>query len=499
MDLFIRDRRSRTPLSDPSYPCVVLERDDWNDYAYYTQFGVQLRLSPDETVDLHGVKVMQAGQLEGFANRPFNAVSSEHRVPKEMLGAICSLASSEKYYDSLAALDIDIARSVLSSLRDAAYLPDVRNAFQYEQCFKVSLLRETSARQLLDSAGARFGTARQMTSRFAARIRLDGASSPHEFDFDFEPRGSVPRRVHSIVGLNGVGKTQVMAKLAMLLSRFSKKAIKDKRSTLQSEDVLDPSPSIYTVVAVSFSAFDEFERPTLKQGEKFKYSYCGLQTQSGRLKSKEDLLNDIQTMVSAEMAPEKRALLKNVLGNLVRVADIDEFVDHPKLHAVLYERLSAGQRLALNCICHILARIEPRTLILFDEPELHLHPQLLTGLLSSLAEILVSQDSFAIIATHSPLVIQQLPKECVHVIRRDRMTPMVLRPTFQTFGESISEITRFVFASTEADRDYRSVLDRMFAEEKGDIDKVRQLFGGQLSLNADIYLESLLGSSELGQ
>lgn len=499
MDIFIIDRRSRRPLSEPSYPCVVLERDNWNDYSYYTQFGAQLRLSSDETVNLHGIKVMRAGQSEGFQNRPFNDVSSGHMVPKEMLGTICSLSSSEKYYENLASIDKDLARSVLNTLRDAAYLPDVRAEFQSDQCFKVSLLRESSARQLLDSAGARFGTVRQMTSRFSARIQLTGASAPHEFEFDFEPHGGVPRRIHSIVGLNGVGKTQVMARLAMLLSRFSKQATKEKRSTLQSDDVVDPVPSIYTVVAVSFSAFDEFERPTQKQGDEFKYSYCGLQSHGGRLKSKEDLLDDIQTMVSAEMPPEKRALLKSVLRNLVRVDDLDAFVDQPNLHAMLYERLSAGQRLALNCICHILAKIGPRTLILFDEPELHLHPQLLTGLLSSLAEILASQDSFAIVATHSPLVIQQLPKECVHVIRRDRMTPMVLRPTFQTFGESISEITRFVFASTEADRDYRSVLDRMFAEVGGEIDEVRQLFGGQLSLNADIYLESLRGRSEIGQ
>ncbi|WP_163008269.1 AAA family ATPase, partial [Pseudomonas viridiflava] len=160
---------------------------------------------------------------------------------------------------------------------------------------------------------------------------------------------------------------------------------------------------------------------------------------------------------------EKRELLKKVLGNLVRVDDLETFIDEPENNESMYERLSAGQRLALNCVFHILSKIDRRTLISFDEPELHLHPQLLTGLLNTLSEILESQVSFAIIATHSPLVVQQLPMECVHVLRRDRMTPMVLKPTFQTFGESLSELTKFVFSSTEADRDYRSILDRMYA------------------------------------
>lgn len=434
---------------------------------------------------------MKAGQAEGFEARPFNDVPNAHRIPADLLTTVCSLSSMPEYYDRLAGIEPNIARDVLQTLRDAAYLRPVREQFQVEQCFKVSLLRDSAARELLDSAGARFGAAGQVVSQFSVSILLEHAAAPHTFQFDFDPRNSVSRRTHAIVGLNGVGKTQVMARLAMLLSRFSRGAMQENRSTLQSADVLDPVPSIYVVVAVSFSAFDEFERPTQRQGEQFKYSYCGLQSLRGRLKSKEDLLAEIKMMISAEMTQEKRALLKRVLRNLVRVDDLDAFVDEPEAHAALYERLSAGQRLALNCICHILAKIGPRTLILFDEPELHLHPQLLTGMISALAEILSDQDSFAIVATHSPLVVQQLPKECVHVIRRDRMLPMVLRPTFQTFGESISEITRFVFASTEADRDYRNTLDSLFTAAEGDIEVVRDWFDGQLSLNADIYLQSL--------
>lgn len=329
-----------------------------------------------------------------------------------------------------------------------------------------------------------------MVNAFTAKVLLEGASAPHEFYFDFYSDLGAPRRMQSIVGLNGVGKTQVMARLAMLMSRFSKQAIKENRSTLQSNDVISPVPSIYGVVAVSFSAFDEFERPTQLQGEKFKYSYCGLQHHRGRLKSKDDLLEEIKTTL-AGLTSEKRETLKKVLGNLVRVDDLDAFIDEPEKNKNLYERLSAGQRLALNCIFHILSKIDGRTLILFDEPELHLHPQLLTGLLNALSGILETHDSFAIIATHSPLVIQQLPMECVHVLRRDRMTPMVLKPTFQTFGESLSELTKFVFSSTEADRDYRAVLDRMYREMDQDVEAVRAIFSGQLSLSADIYLESL--------
>ncbi|MCM2458948.1 AAA family ATPase [Pseudomonas sp. CG7] len=490
MDIYICSRFFVGAPSDVPYPHLLLARDSWNDYSYYTLFDAELRVSEDYKVHLDELKIMKDGQPEGIENRPFQDLSPGALISKIHLDSICSLSSKKKYYDTLATLSMELAHDVLKTLNDASFLLDIKLRFQEQPCFQISLLRDFTARELLDEAGIVFGAEQQLISAFTAKILLEGASAPHEFYFDFYSKLGAPRRIQSIVGLNGVGKTQVMARLAMLMSRFSKQAIKEKRSALQGDDILNPVPSIYGVVAVSFSAFDEFERPTQLQGEKFKYSYCGLQSTRGRLKNKEDLLEEIKATL-ASLSIEKRELLKKVLGNLVRVDDLETFIDEPENNESMYERLSAGQRLALNCVFHILSKIDRRTLILFDEPELHLHPQLLTGLLNTLSEILESQDSFAIIATHSPLVIQQLPMECVHVLRRDRMTPMVLKPTFQTFGESLSELTKFVFSSTEADRDYRSILDRMYAEANHDIEAVRAIFSNQLSLSADIYLESL--------
>lgn len=498
MKVAVRNRFSTFHPDSDDYPIIVLERDNWNDYSYYTTFGVELRTSDTESIDLKTVRLMVDSQQEGISQYPFNDLPSGAIVANERLEGICSLSPVDGYYDTLGAVDLQLASEVLSTLRDAAFMPAVRDHFQSQPCFKISLLRDSSARELLDTAGARFGTDRALINKFHVEILLDGASAPHNFDFDFSDKDGIPYRLNAVVGLNGVGKTQVMARLAMLLSRFSREAVDSNRSTLQANDVLDPVPSIYRVAAVSFSAFDEFERPTDAEGDTFSYSYCGLQKEDGRLKNKHDLLTEIREMISNDMTATQRDLLKSALHSLVRVEDIDSFVDNPEVHRSLYERLSAGQRLALNCICHIVAKCASRTLILFDEPELHLHPQLLTGLMTALSGVLNQLDSFAVVATHSPLVIQQLPKECVYVIRRDRMKPIVLKPTFQTFGESLSEITRFVFSSTENERDYREVLEAIFRKRNGDIDETRSAFGGLLSLNAEIYLESLLRDRDEG-
>ena len=133
---------------------------------------------------------------------------------------ICSLGGSSEYYDRLSALKQDgLALEILTTLQDAALLPEIRHSFEAEPCFQISLLRDSTARELLDKAGTRFGlSTMNRISHFGASLLLDGASAPHVFSFDFNPISNLPRRVHALVGLNGVGKTQVMAKLAMVLS-----------------------------------------------------------------------------------------------------------------------------------------------------------------------------------------------------------------------------------------------------------------------------------------
>lgn len=70
MDVFIRDRRASVTLPDGAYPCIVLERDNWNDYSYFTLFKAQLRLAPGAG----------AGSVESLGDLPPDLVRHRHRV-----------------------------------------------------------------------------------------------------------------------------------------------------------------------------------------------------------------------------------------------------------------------------------------------------------------------------------------------------------------------------------------------------------------------------------
>ena len=80
-----------------------------------------------------------------------------------------------------------------------------------------------------------------------------------------------------------------------------------------------------------------------------------------------------------------------------------------------------------------------QTLVLIDEPETHLHPPLLSAYMRGLSEILIAENGVAILATHSPVVLQEVPKSCVTIIRKYGQAVKIEKPRIETFGENIRD------------------------------------------------------------
>lgn len=110
--------------------------------------------------------------------------------------------------------------------------------------------------------------------------------------------------------------------------------------------------------------------------------------------------------------------------------------------------LSSGQETFINLIINILALIKPNSLILIDEPENTLHPNIEIDFISILQDILSDEDfdSFSIIATHSPTIVREIPENFVRVIKFDGSgQPLIDSPSIKTFGADIGTITNYVF------------------------------------------------------
>ncbi len=471
---------------EEQYPCVTLQPDTWNDYGFETLYKATLRRTPiqESWVALGGVKLGRYGYS-----------TSEPSLRKSLSGAVeglgddwFSLGQGRSYYTDLKELEPALRRAYAEAMRDIPLLQLSVEVLQDEDVYRVSLLRSSLALEALDHAREIFGAPIALEQDFEFRTRI-GSAGDHIVRFKFTPHNGLPHRVNVLVGANGVGKTQLMARLAVALGRFEEKKVADRREqkgeSFEAAGTLTPRPSFYGVVAVSFSAFDNFAIPRIGDTAALRYSYCGIRRVNGGFFTEKQLADRIPKLLKA-MPIERLALFQEALKLLVPALE----GELPSGRA-FYDRLSAGQRIALNIVAELVLHLEPRSLVLLDEPETHLHPQLVATLLSVINIILDGLDCFAIIATHSPIVVQQVLASRVHVVQRiDPAPPIIRNPPSETFGENLSEIVRLVFDSVESDRDYHAVLDTLLIDHNGNADEVRALFDQGLGLNASIYLDS---------
>ena len=197
--------------------------------------------------------------------------------------------------------------------------------------------------------------------------------------------------------------------------------------------------------AISFNAFDKFELPKPQPGAILSYTYCGIRTIDGNLCTENDLIQSIQESVDRMDSEQRKTLsvaIKNVLG-------VDLGYDMNDANANYYNRLSAGQRIALNILTHLMSNLHEKTLVLIDEPETHLHPSLMTSLISEISRLLRIFKSYAVIATHSPIIAQQVSSSSIRVMARVGDSVEVTIPDIECFQvRTYSEISNVLFESS---------------------------------------------------
>ena len=66
------------------------------------------------------------------------------------------------------------------------------------------------------------------------------------------------------------------------------------------------------------------------------------------------------------------------------------------------------------------------------------------------------------IATHSPVVLQEVMSENVRVIRRDGDVLSIRKPLLETYGENLSSIVSDVFNLTSDNTRYYDVFDSLY-------------------------------------
>jgi len=269
------------------------------------------------------------------------------------------------------------------------------------------------------------------------------------------------------------------------------------------------------VIFVSFSPFDPFVLVSEKIGEPSSLTptseYIGLHTRfpNIRIKTLHELAKDFAESIQKCLETDaNRDLWFSALETLstdlifksetiVALADrsSDRDLETLELFAIdLFHRLSSGHMLVLLVITQLVALVEERTLVLIDEPETHLHPPFLSSYLRAISNLLIYRNGAAIIATHSPVVLQEVPKECVTLIRRVGEIVNFDKPEFETYGENVGTLTREIFGLEVTESGfYKNIRDAV--KKTPDYNRVvAQRFHNELGSEAKALIRVLIAN-----
>lgn len=162
--------------------------------------------------------------------------------------------------------------------------------------------------------------------------------------------------------------------------------------------------------------------------------------------------------------------------------------------SVIQEILSSGQNIILYIITEIVANIRLDTLLLFDEPETHLHPNAISQLVNTIYDLVNEFQSYCIIATHSPLIIQEMLSKNVYILERFGELLAIRKLNIETFGANLTTLTDEVFGNREVPKQYKLILEDL-VNQNYTFEKILSLLESDevpLSLNARMYIKSLL-------
>jgi len=493
---------------------IVDHWDDW--FSYQTMYTLWLFDEAGARHTIGSVKIGQRGLLPSGANVP---PGPGVRTPDlsttfdALDDRFFSLGQDENYYETLNGLSEALRQRVLAGLRDIAYDLAIFETVRTEDVTLRSLLRavsETNVRGRLHRLS--MGDATLTEFKFNYVFPAPGGDlEPPTIRFEVTPASEPPTNVHVLIGRNGVGKTRCMRGIAEAL--LGRGAAGDE--TPVGRIVIDPRDAwtFSGLVMISFSAFDDFDlRP--QPADLIRSRHVGLVQwitgDDGReqtlMKTPADLAVDFRNSFAScrqglRSIRWRSAVESLSVDDLFAEANVTSLLDvsddtWDEAATALYKRLSSGHAIILLTITRLVELVDERTLVLLDEPESHLHPPLLAAFVRALSDLLVSRNGVAVIATHSPVVLQEVPRSCAWKLRRSGRVAVAERPTVETFGENVGILTREVFGFEVTRSGFHQMLYEAVNERHLPYDAVVAHFGGQLGAEAHAIVQALVAERD---
>lgn len=493
---------------------VYLQVDNWNDFSFVTMFYMSVHDENGNYHEIGHVKIGFIGQEE--------SVSTHSGLPDRfsaLTEGYFSLGQDVEFYKKIrAVLNKEVGDEVLVGLQDICFIPENLDKAGGQNVLKTSLLRDVSLSVIKGQYNRVLNGGVPLTEfKFVYDRPQEGKLGGITLSFNVIPESKPSTNIHAVIGRNGVGKTTLLNGMIGSIAKIKdghEQYFYNENSTFQRQPISNDYFS--SLVSVSFSAFDPFDPPPEQPDPSLGacYYYIGLRnlidTQSSDgsgLKSLEVLREEFCSSIALCMSqPRKKERWLKAIKSLesdenfadMNLSSLAESMAHDELKVLslkLITRMSSGHTVVLLITTKLVERVEEKTLVLIDEPESHLHPPLLSAFVRALSELLYDRNGVAIIATHSPVVLQEIPKSCVWNVTRSKLAVSAIRPEIQTFGENVGILTSEIFGLEVRKSGFHRILEES-VQKGSSFENIISEYGGQLGFEAQAILRAMIHSRD---
>lgn len=473
------------------YPCFILVFNwDWADYEYHTWFCLFYFASEADRRMIGELKLMNSEQ-----DNTMDALPEEFDEP--LNDSFCSLGIKTDYYIGLRQelKNEQLIKEVQHYLCDCTFEPFIYDKHRGERIFNVSLMRDLSAMDAFqEGQSLAMGIEPDEMYSFVYTYHPKYDASLYadwKVNIPYKPLRFI--RTFGIIGINGVGKTQILSSLITDL-------------LAQKVDNFKSLPHFKNIIVICSTPFDSYPEETQDTRE-IMYRLCCLeQDKTLTLDGIKQNLNRIMKQPTVE-----HDSMLTVWVDLIREYVDSAFVDH----VVILKReaddsehydinwdelgsnvniLSSGHLHILSLVTYICANIHYRSLLFLDEPEVHLHPHITMEFMAMLSGLLSVFKSYAIIATHTPLVVREMAGKNVFLMQKMQDgIPQIAPVGFETLGEDVATLYRNLFDYDENSSYFKKMVDKLSDKGKSYEEIVRYFQQGMnLNINARLIIRDAI-------
>lgn len=461
---------------------IELKYDNWDDYGYKTTARICLKSENTESANI---------SIFPNTDEVYDTLY-EGKRPKDK--KFCMLGSQD-YYDFInKVISKKTDREKWYELtNDLAYNKDLFLKMLDNEFIRYSFLRFRNKNEVITqlhrmaSKGGKYLDAFNLELQDNEKVLLE---------IDVNPEDLIPKNTYCIIGKNGSGKSY-------FLKNIVKSVLKEEASYILKNG---NENNLENVIFISYSPFDE----TVDIKNKDNFYQIGLN--SVDIKEKEtifdyfnrELLDNI-IAIQNPVAIKSKELWEEILEKfsyeewirrlLEKLSNLDQKIESNLLETEKFlkaeiGKLSSGQKIVLLSLTSLSLKVKEKTFVLVDELELFLHPSMIKSYTRALIEIITKNNGICIIATHNPIVLQEIQTSCVKIIKNNGEIESFEKLGINSFGENINTLNNLIFGLDIQNTGYYeliSSLNRTELKEKQEL--LRNIMGSEGRVILSTFME----------